>query len=120
MNKRTLFNARLYAIINPKLTENEMKIVNQILFMHAQSKQYYKNWKNSVRFSLEEIMMSTNLTKIIDNRRKVLNTINNSIFVESIIKNKSIQFVPIIKNSISEGFGHTILDELDNGILSKN
>jgi hypothetical protein len=119
LNERNLANAKLYPIFNLNLSKEEMSYMSRYFLIDLISSQFSTNnvikWKQSVRLSLEELGSHVDLEKLLANRRFIFNLVNIERLIDSIIKNKPIEFNYLIKNAIRDGFAERVLNLLDEG-----
>lgn len=123
---RTLFNAKLYPIFNLSLSKDEMAYLSEYFWLDmisARQQQQQQSglvakWRQSVRLSLEQIGAHVNLGKLLDQRRYLFNMASIQLLTDSIIHNRPINFVSLIRNSVRDGYAQHLLNLLDQGTQS--
>ena len=119
-NERCLRNAKLYPIFNlshVKALKTEMRDFNQFFWINSQkmSEDCIKMWKQSYRISIEDILKSSDISKVFQNRRNIFNLVNIKTLVKSVVLNKAIQFNDIIRNAVLDGYSTELLKLFDEG-----
>ena len=119
--ERSLFNAKLYPVLHPHLTVEDMSQLNQNFWMdlikQTRNVSLVGKWRESLRLSLEEIGSLVDLEKMFENRRRLFNIVNARHLVKSVTEKKPIKFGSLIKNAVHDGYAKEILKLLDEGLL---
>lgn len=113
--KRTLFNAKLFSLLHSGSCEIERNNLSDFFWIEMSKKtpSLVNKWRNSLRLSLEDIFPIINLEKVFTNRRFIFNCINTDLLINHIVENKVTQFIPLIKNSVHDGYIDNVLKRLD-------
>jgi hypothetical protein len=112
-SERCLRNAKLYPLFNmEKALKAEFWIDSR-----KKSVEEIKIWKQSYRLSIEDILKSSDISKLFQNRRHIFNLVNLKTLVKSVIQNKAIQFNDIIQNAVLDGYAFDLLKFFDDGNL---
>jgi len=113
--KRTLFNAKLFSLLHSGSCEIERNNLSDFFWIEMSKKtpSLVNKWRNSLRLSLEDIFPIINLEKVFNNRRFIFNCINTDLLINHIVENKVTQFIPLIKNSVHDGYIDNVLKRLD-------
>ena len=115
---KSLFNAKLFPILNSNLNKEEMDYFRKYFWLDLINSDFVNEntinkWKKSLRYSLEDISPFFNLQKLFQRRRSIFNKININFLANSVVNNHSIKFASIIRNSILDGFAQDILTKFD-------
>ena len=118
--KRTLFNAKLFSLLHSGSCEIERNNLSDFFWIEMSKKtpSLVNKWRNSLRLSLEDIFPIINLEKVFNNRRFIFNCINTDLLINHIVENKVTQFIPLIKNSVHDGYIDNVLKRLDEIITT--
>ncbi|CAF0902210.1 unnamed protein product [Didymodactylos carnosus] len=120
-DKCTLFNAKLYPIFNFAL---ELTLTQSLLWLcQGQSGGFIQQWKSSMRLSLEEILNYTNIRQELQRRRDLYHIILREKIIEILLdKINNQSYLPLLKQTIFDGYSHQLLKTLDTACLeySKN
>ena len=118
-SSRRLMNAKLYSLINASDTKIETDDMNQYFWINAnKSNELVKKWKQSLRLSLQDIVLNLDYSKTFKTRRNIFNLINLNSLVKNVVDNKVIPFNEIIRNTIHDGYAKEILRLFDEGKYS--
>lgn len=117
-NCKTLFNAKLFPVLNSNLNTEEMDHLRKYFWIDLINSNFVcdslvNKWKNSYRYSIEDISRLLNLQELFYRRRSIFNKINIDFLVNSVVNNRPIKFGSIIRNSIQDGYAHEILNQFD-------
>jgi hypothetical protein len=114
-DKRTLMNAKLYPVIHLHLspTEIESFCLNFWLHPSKRNKLAYSKWRESTRFSIEDIINQTNTDNLFTTRRHISNIIKFQSLTNAIIDKRPINYISEIHNPVYDGYGEELLEELD-------
>lgn len=117
----SLWNAKLYPLINPSLSKVEMATLSRFFWIDSHgsggklSSDLVVKWRNSLRLSLEDILAILSLKDLFQQRRLIFNNINSRHLVDSIVSNTCIPFRNLIRNAIYDGYADELLKLLDDG-----
>lgn len=118
LENRTLFNAKLYSLLYSGSCESERNELSEFFWLNSnRSQSLVSKWRNSLRLSIEDIVAVINLEKLFTKRKSIFNTINSDLLVKCIVENKVIQFTPLIRNAVYDGYANDILRKLDEAAL---
>ena len=115
-SSRCLMNAKLYSLINASHSKIETDDMNQYFWISGNmSNELIKKWKQSLRLSLQDIVLNLDYSKTFKNRRNIFNLINLNSLVRNVVDNRVIPFNEIIRNTIHDGYANEILRLFDEG-----
>lgn len=119
-NERSLQNAKLYPVLNANLKQDEMLNLSQYFWIDLNrskpSKTLINNWKQSLRFSLDDLSSIINLEKMFNNRREMYNLVNINYLIKNVVRSRPINFVASIRNAVHDGYADEVLRMLDEGL----
>ncbi|CAF0975030.1 unnamed protein product [Brachionus calyciflorus] len=118
ISDKTLSNAKLYPVLNSNLNSEEMSYLRKYFWIDLKNSKtlnenLVKKWKQSYRYSLEDLSSIINLEEMFQKRRYIFNKANIDYLVKSVVENRPIQFNSILRNSIRDGFANEILTYFD-------
>lgn len=120
VEQRTLFNAKLFPLMNASLNQVEMSELRNWIWINlklnpANNRTLVQKWQQSLRLSLEDLVCYVQLDRTFEHRRQIANLVNSKHLINSIVANKCIQFHVLIRNVIKDGFANQLLSLFDQG-----
>jgi hypothetical protein len=118
--RRTLFNAKLFPLMNDSLNQAEMSELRNWFWINLKlnspnSRTLVQKWQQSLRLSLEDLVCHAQMHRTFEHRRQIANLNLSKHLINSIVSNRSIQFHVLIRNMIKDGFADQLLSQFDNG-----
>lgn len=119
--ERTLSTAKLYPIFSLHLSKHEMDYLSSYFWFDLIDKETRTSsitkWRQSMRLSLEELNAHVNLEAVLARRRNIFDLVSTHSLVDSVVRNRPIQFASLIRNAVRDGFAERLLDLLDQGLF---
>ena len=139
VTRRSWLNAKLYPVMHMALTDAEMSDMRLFFWTNLMTttttlrplgsscvagavsnnsnSNSVKKWRQSVRFSVEEIVLLVSLAKLFERRRRLFNRVSTSYLVESVVHMRPIHFARFTRNAIHDGYAEHILRLLERAAL---
>ncbi len=116
--EQCLMNAKLYPVLNVHMDRDEMNEMREFFWIDLinsrnGSADLVNKWRKSMRLSIQDVLATRRVDKLLDKRRFIRNKVNAEMLVREVVAGRSIKFVSLIRKAVSDGYADLILSGFD-------